>query len=203
MTTKTRICKSSGFGDSKGCRATEDSVVSDCHDVLEWCRSTYPSHHIVVWGHSLGTGIATRFLHSLHTAGDLPASVRALILESAFLSAKAAAKCFPAAKYWDYLKLTRDRIPRSMDHIFPTDRLLPVVAETLPVLLVHAVDDSTVPHSHSVALRERCSGLVTGGVGSVGVDLFSAATGQHRFVMRDEEAVEMVTRFVDVIAPVK
>ena len=147
----------------------------------------------MVWGHSLGSGISTKFLHTLQSENSkFLDKVRGLILESAFISAEEAAKNFPAAKYWNYFRLTRDRIPRSMKGIFPTVNLLPQLQ--LPVLLVHAVDDQTIPHSHSVVLKETCTGE-----GKGDVELHSASSGEHRFVHKDTAATDAAHRFIQNI----
>lgn len=182
-----------GFGDSKGCRPSDATVETDCRRVLEWAISRFPQYQVVVWGHSLGSGISTKFLHSLQSENSqFLEKVRGLILESAFISAEEAAKNFPAAKYWNYFTITRDRIPKSMKGIFPTVNLLPQLQ--LPVLLVHAVDDHTIPHQHSVVLKETCCGK-----GKGDVELHSASSGQHRFVHKDSAATDAAHRFIQSI----
>jgi len=182
-----------GFGDSKGCRASDATVEADCRRVLEWAVSHFPDCQVVVWGHSLGSGISTKFVHGVQSDKlESLQKVRGLILESAFISAEEAAKNFPAAKYWNYFKITRGRIPQSMEGIFPTVCLLPQLQ--LPVFLVHAVDDKTIPHQHSVVLRNTCSGN-----GKHDVQLHSAASGEHRFVHQDNEAMLAAHQFIQNI----
>ena len=184
-----------GFGDSKGCRASDATVEADCRRVLEWAVSRFPEYQVVVWGHSLGSGISTKFLHALQSEdSDFLRKVRGLILESAFISAEEAAKNFPAAKYWNYFTITRGRIPRSMKGIFPTVDLLPQLQ--FPVLLVHAVDDQTIPHRHSKVLHDTCSGK-----GKEDVELHSARSGQHRFVHKDQGAINAAHLFIQNIKP--
>ena len=181
-----------GFGDSKGTRANDISVVDDCITVLEWVTTQYPSTPIVVWGHSLGSGISTKFLSELQassTCSDI-SKIRGLILESGFTSAADAAAQFPAARYWNYFRVTRDRIPRSLHGIFPTIDLLPELR--VPVQLIHAVDDKTIPHQHSVLLKERCEER-----SKQDVELFSAQTGEHRFLHRNEAAVQTARQFIE------
>lgn len=177
-----------GFGDSKGTRANESSVIEDCTTVLSWTRTNYPSHHIIVWGHSLGSGISTKFVSELSNLRQ----IRGLVLESGFTSAKDAAAQFPAAKYWNYFRATRNRIPQSLEGIFPTIQLLPKLS--IPVQLIHAVDDKTIPHQHSVSLRESCASN-----NKHDVYLFSAQTGEHRFIHRDHEAVMGAKNFIETV----
>eukprot|EP00116_Pleurobrachia_bachei_P008482 sb/3468744/ len=179
-----------GFGDSKGARASEGSTVKDCKIVYQWVTSNFPTHRLVIWGHSLGTGISTRFLSTMleESPGQVSGRVVGLILESAFISASEACKSFPAAKYWDYFRITRDRIPRSMESIFPTVDLLPNIS--LPVHLIHAMNDRTIPLRHSEVLRDACEreGKMVG--------MYTAKTGEHRFVHRDPGSMESAVEFI-------
>ena len=46
------------FGDSSRTEVTEDSVVNDCRAALAWLREKEGKEaKILVWGHSMGTGI--------------------------------------------------------------------------------------------------------------------------------------------------
>lgn len=69
-----------GYGDSTG-TPTEDGVVEDAHTVYEYVKRVAPHKDILVWGHSMGTGVSSRLVAELSDAGDVPA---ALILESPF-----------------------------------------------------------------------------------------------------------------------
>ena len=165
-------------------------MVADCWKVLEWVSLRYPEHRVVLWGHSLGSGISTKFISELQEEADtMLEKVQGLVLESAFISAQEGAKSFPGVEYWNYFKITRDRIPRSLTNIFPTVDLLPDVK--VPVLLLHAVDDSTIPHRHSEILYETCRMR-----GKKEVEFYSASSGQHRWVSRDEGAVRCAARFI-------
>ena len=170
------------------------SVISDCRIVFEWAALRYPEHRFVVWGHSLGSGISTKFVTQLQTDSDpcLDKNL-GLILESAFISAHEAAKHMPAARYWNYFKITRGKIARSMENIFPTVELLPDIK--VPVLLIHAMDDITIPHRHSEVLHETCRRRSSGEV-----EMYSAEKGQHKWVHRDEGAVRCAAQFITRVA---
>ena len=54
-----------GFGDSSDTSETEDSVVEDARTSLAWLRQSGrlgEADRLIVWGHSMGTGVATRAL---------------------------------------------------------------------------------------------------------------------------------------------
>jgi pimeloyl-ACP methyl ester carboxylesterase len=62
------------------------SAAADARGALDWVRRTYPSAKIVLYGHSLGSAIASELAHAMQPHG--PA---ALILQSPFTSAQAMA----------------------------------------------------------------------------------------------------------------
>lgn len=70
-----------GFGDSTGCPHSERAVVGDVLAVVEWVRglSTAP---IILWGHSIGTGISTYAARLLEH--EFRYNVAGLILENPF-----------------------------------------------------------------------------------------------------------------------
>lgn len=69
-----------GYGDSKGL-PSEDGLVTDAKAIYEYARLKAPYKNIFIWGHSMGTGIATRAVSEFSIAGNPP---DALILESPF-----------------------------------------------------------------------------------------------------------------------
>ena len=82
---------------------------------LRWLKSLYPesssSPHILLWGHSLGTAIATRTLATLETLETLDletemesgARVRGLVLEAPFNKMEDEVNTFSAAKWTSWL----------------------------------------------------------------------------------------------------
>lgn len=178
-----------GYGDSKGTRPNETSVISDCHAVMKWTIEQFPTHKIIVWGHSLGTGISTKFMSEV-ADNSCTYQISGLILESGFMSATEAAKHFPAAKYWNWFGITRGKIPRSLEGIFPSIDLLPRV--NVPVQLIHGLDDFVIPYEHSVRLKHAC--ILNG---KHDVDLHGADSGQHKWIHRNETAIKVACSFID------
>jgi len=105
---------------------SEDGLMDDARAVL---ASLPPHGKLILWGHSLGSGVAAR-MASEHR-GD------GLVLESAYTSAANVA----ARRYWMFPVhwLTRDP--------FETEKLLSRI--TVPVLLIHGRDDPVVPFDMS------------------------------------------------------
>lgn len=73
-------CIYSGYGDSSG-RPSEDGLNADAHAIWKYAKKHAPSKDIYIWGHSMGTGVATRLVAELSDAGTPP---KALVLESPF-----------------------------------------------------------------------------------------------------------------------
>ena len=74
-----------GYGDSSPVELGEASVVADARAALHWVTSKLGDRaRVVVWGHSLGTAIASHMVADwdLETGGDSPVS--GLVLESPF-----------------------------------------------------------------------------------------------------------------------
>jgi len=101
---------------------SEDGLMADARAVL----ASLPRHgRLILWGHSLGSGVAAR-MASEHR-GD------ALVLESAYTSVPDVA----ARRYWFFPVhwLMRDR--------FETENLVSKIQ--MPVLIIHGTDDPVIP----------------------------------------------------------
>ena len=60
-----------GYGDSTG-SPCEDGVVADSLAVYKWITHHNPKASVTVWGHSLGTAIATKLVRELQKENDPP-----------------------------------------------------------------------------------------------------------------------------------
>lgn len=69
-----------GYGDSTG-RPTEDGIVADAKSLHDYVRRVAPRRPLIVWGHSMGTGVASRLVAELCDSLNPPS---ALVLESPF-----------------------------------------------------------------------------------------------------------------------
>ena len=110
-----------GYSGNTG-EPSEDGLIEDAHAILEAANPTGP---VILWGHSLGSGIAARL------ASEQRAT--ALILESPYTSLPdVAAEHYPIFPvHW----LLTDR--------FDTATLVPNI--NVPVLIFHGTDDPVVP----------------------------------------------------------
>ena len=121
-----------GYGKSTGALQREDDLHADARAVYDHVRQQFAAEQIIVFGRSLGSGVAARL------AAERPA--RMLILETPYISLR---------------EVVTDRVP-----FVPVGLLLkyPLLTEDwiaqvrCPVYLFHGTADNTVPYNHSVRL---------------------------------------------------
>ena len=122
-----------GYGGSSG-RPSEAGLIADGEAAYAFAAARYPAQQIVLWGESLGSGVAVTL------AAEKP--VGRVILEAPFTSAAAVA----SLHYW-YLPvrlLMKDQF-RSDEHVGKI---------TAPVLILHGARDSVVPYAMGERLFE-------------------------------------------------
>ena len=125
-----------GYGGNTG-TPTEAGLIADAEAAFAFAAARYPAKQIVLWGESLGSGVAV----ALATRK----SVGRVILEAPFTSTVAVA----ASRYW-YLP-----VGLLMKDQYRSDELIGRV--TAPVLILHGVRDQVVPF----AMGERMFELTT------------------------------------------
>jgi len=126
-----------GFGKSKGKR-TETTLFNDGQHLYKWLSKTYSEDQIVIYGRSLGSGIATRI-----ASWNEP---KMLILDS---------------PYFSFLKQVRRYgfilpIRLLLKYHIRSDQFIKSVS--CPVFFIHGKKDRLIPYSHSVLLSERIDG---------------------------------------------
>ncbi len=125
-----------GYGGSSGI-PTELGLIRDAEAAYRFATEHYPARRIVLWGESLGTGVAVA-IAAAHPIGGL-------ILESPFTSTVDVA----AAIYW-FLP-----VRLLMQDQFRSDQRIERV--TAPVLVMHGDHDATVP----IGYGERLFAMIT------------------------------------------
>jgi len=138
-----------GFGKSTGRIKNEKMMYNDAVLIYKELLYDYKERDVIVYGMSLGTGVATRIAHENHP--------KILILEA------------PYYNFYDVSKFHYPYIPTSLllHYQFKTDKLLPEVKS--PVYLFHGTEDETVPYNSS----ERLDKL------SNKISLFTIKDGSH------------------------
>jgi uncharacterized protein len=125
-----------GYGGSSG-RPSEAGLIADAMAAYDFAAARYPVERIVLWGESLGTGVATAL------AAERP--IARVVLESPFTStADIAAASYPIVPVRWLMK----------DQFRSDERIAKVKA---PVLILHGERDRIVP----IAYGERLYDLIT------------------------------------------
>lgn len=126
------------YGKSEG-QLTEANLFNDAMTIYKYLRKQYSNDHIVVYGRSLGTGIALNLCKKVNP--------KQLILETPYLSMKAMAeKTIP----W---------LPVSLILKYPirSDRFISKVK--CPIDIIHGTKDELIPYKQAVKLSRIKSGV--------------------------------------------
>ncbi|XP_061083515.1 lysophosphatidylserine lipase ABHD12 isoform X1 [Conger conger] len=131
-----------GWGDSEG-SPSERGMTSDALFLYHWLKERIGKKPLYVWGHSLGTGVATNLVRHLSDRGAPP---EALILESPFTNIREEAQSHPLTMVYRLLPgfdwFFLDTITVN-DIRFASDENMGHIS--CPVLILHAEDDTVVP----------------------------------------------------------
>jgi pimeloyl-ACP methyl ester carboxylesterase len=122
-----------GYGKSTG-KFSEANLYTYAQVVYKLARSRWAADHIILYGKSLGTGVAAQ-LASVHNC-------RRLILECPYYSMTSLAR--------RYLFLYP--VGSMLHYRFPTNEYLPVVAA--PITIFHGTSDGVVSYGNASRLRD-------------------------------------------------
>lgn len=125
-----------GFGKSTGSISDEKQMLADGLAVYGYLKKSYPESRIILYGRSIGTGVATFVARS--------GKPRLLILESPFFSLADLAS-------FHYPLLPKGLVSLFLKYPFRTDLWIPEVA--CPVYLIHGTRDDIIPFEASVRLE--------------------------------------------------
>lgn len=129
-----------GFGKSSGKIKNEKMLYSDAVMIYKKLLYDYKERDIILYGISLGTGIAAHLAYDNHP--------RLLILET------------PYFNFYDVSKFHYPYLPNSilLHYQFKTDKLLPEIE--VPIYLFHGTEDETVPYNSSVRLSKLSDNVI-------------------------------------------
>lgn len=128
-----------GFGGNPG-SPDEKGLYADARSVMDWLADEgIPPDRIVLYGESLGSGVATKVAADLSAQGTPP---HALALEAPFTSVPAVAQ----RRFW-WLPATW----LTLDRFDSLSRIADIDTE---ILIIHGTADRVVPYDMGVALAE-------------------------------------------------
>jgi len=123
-----------GFGKSRG-KLSEKALYYDANNCYNYLLNHFSEHQIIVYGRSLGTGIAT-YVAKQHNP-------KALILEAPYFSVLDL-----ALQKFSYLPLFL--IKKLLKYHFRTDQW--IVGVNSPIYIFHGTDDELIPYTSSIRL---------------------------------------------------
>ncbi|XP_072533132.1 lysophosphatidylserine lipase ABHD12-like [Salminus brasiliensis] len=131
-----------GFGDSTG-EPTEYGLVTDALYLYHWVKSRSKDSLVIMWGHSLGTIVATNIAVQLQEQGN---PVDAVILEGAFTGTIHEITCHPFAWfYWKFPYIQYFFLSPPKESKFAVANDVNLKRMRTPLLLLHAEDDNLFP----------------------------------------------------------
>lgn len=129
-----------GFGKSKG-RRTEQTLYNDAQTVYKWLSTLYPEDAIVLYGRSIGSGIAARI-----ASWNKP---KMLILDSPYYSF-----LYQVKRYGFILPLRW-----LLRYQIRTDQFIKKV--TCPIYILHGTKDRLISYKQSLMLKKLMPDLIT------------------------------------------
>ncbi|KJE96342.1 abhydrolase domain-containing protein 12B [Capsaspora owczarzaki ATCC 30864] len=157
-----------GFGESEG-TPTEDGLNLDAFAAYEWVLSRIGeenSGRVLIWGHSLGSGVSSRFISELclqhakeeqrikqHLVQAMPETSdalshilplpSALILDAPFSTLRDGALHHPAGTLFQIIPKLDWLLDRFLAHNFPSVERIKTI--DIPILIVHGRQDKRLP----------------------------------------------------------
>ncbi|XP_040034089.2 lysophosphatidylserine lipase ABHD12 [Gasterosteus aculeatus] len=131
-----------GFGDSTG-EPTEAGLTTDALYLYNWVKARSGNSLVIIWGHSLGTGVATNTAVKLIERGE---KFDGVMLEGAFNTAREPIQAHPFSwYYWKYPGIGYFfQEPWAENKVvFPTEENLKKMRS--PILFLHSEDDHLAP----------------------------------------------------------
>ncbi|KAM3862993.1 lysophosphatidylserine lipase ABHD12-like [Diretmus argenteus] len=180
-----------GFGDSTG-EPTEAGLTTDALYLYHWVKARSGTSLVVVWGHSLGTGVATNTAVKLFEQGVV---VDGVILEGSFSNARQPG-AHPFA--WFYMTLPVFEYffgdPTAENKLnFPNDENLKKMRS--PLLILHSEDDHLTPIHMAEQLYQIA--LTTQDSERVKMVSFPGSLGYlHNGLYRDSRLPDILEKFV-------
>ncbi|PAV57541.1 hypothetical protein WR25_04837 [Diploscapter pachys] len=188
-----------GYGDSDG-NPSEAGLVNDTRVVFDYVKQKAGNNSLVVWGHSMGTGVSTKLVSDLSQEGSPPAG---LILESPFnnLHDVISHHPFSLPLRWMPDSMFQEIVINPLYSIglhMDLDKWIANI--TCPILMLHAADDHVIPVKLARLLKERALALEKN-VEYVEFDV--KREFRHKFIYKADELPALVMNFMHKCAVLK
>lgn len=185
-----------GYADSDPVPPSEDGVVRDALMVFEYIANL-TSNPIFIWGHSLGTGVATHMCAKLaHMKERGP---RGVILESPFTNIRDEIRLHPFSRPFRHLPWFDYMISQPMyDNRLRFESDKHVGEFPQPIMIMHAEDDVVVPFRLGYQLYRTALDTRRRSWGPVEFHRFDRTHGYgHKYLCRAPELPGLVEQFIE------
>ncbi|XP_064622009.1 lysophosphatidylserine lipase ABHD12-like isoform X1 [Lineus longissimus] len=182
-----------GFADSPG-EPTENGMVEDGYTMLKWIRKRSGKSPVFLWGHSLGSGVATKLSKQLSKEGFVP---NGLVLEAPISSMRDAAFGHPLGALWRYMPFFEAIFLRALEdqHIY-FNNVESIGDVSFPILLMHAEDDGIVPYDIGLKLVEAARKRRSRDFAPFKFISFEAEQRCGHYMFRSKDLPDIIDKFV-------
>ncbi|KAJ8933422.1 hypothetical protein NQ314_014021 [Rhamnusium bicolor] len=172
---------------------SEPDLVKDCMFIYKWVANR-TNGHLFIWGHSLGTSLATHSLAQLKQKGYRPTG---LILEAPFNNLREEISEFPLARLFKNLPWFSYTIVEPMQENgfkFETDKYICHV--DTPTIILHAEDDHVVPYKLGHKLYKDALKCRKDTQGNMSFYKFDGKRNyEHKYICRAPELHDIIRKF--------
>jgi fermentation-respiration switch protein FrsA (DUF1100 family) len=177
-----------GYWTSSG-RATEAGIKQDAQATLQWVKENHPEASIVLWGQSLGAGVACAAAEQ-HLSKENGQPLQGLILETPFTSVSSMLIALYPEKWLPYRYLS-GFLRSHWDSRTSLKRISMAEGCRLPqVLLIAATRDEVVPPEEAEKLQNVCEEV------SLGCKRVNVIGALHNEATTRREGQEAIAKFV-------
>lgn len=177
-----------GYWTSSG-RPTEAGIKLDAQATLQWIAENHPEASIVLWGQSLGAGVACSAAAE-HLVKDSTQNLQGLVLETPFTSVSSMLKALYPERWLPYRYLT-GFLRSHWDSVQALRRIAEVQSDKRPkILFIAATRDEVVPPEEAETLQKACEEL------SLAAQRVNVIGALHNEATTRREGQEAVARFV-------
>ncbi|KAL4656236.1 protein ABHD12B [Arapaima gigas] len=180
-----------GYGDSTG-QPTEAGMTADAVHLYHWVKEYSGSSPVCLWGHSLGSGVATNAALKLQSDGF---PVDCVILEAPFTNIYDITAAHPI--YWLFpgYEMFIHYVVTLNNMVFANDKNLKALRSHL--LLLHAEDDNIVPFYMGQKLYQIAKDTKNK---QVSMETYSRSLGfSHNGIYKDPQLSRKIWRFLRLL----
>ncbi|KAF2219459.1 Alpha/Beta hydrolase protein, partial [Elsinoe ampelina] len=189
---KVIICALSyrGYWKSTG-SPSQSGIEIDAQSFLAWAADIYPSSQVIIWGQSIGAGVASTALATYVSKSNpaQPINVKGLILETPFVNIRRMLvelypqKWLPYRHLWPFLR-------SHWDSEVALRKMKNSRTQVPPILLLPAADDEVVPRTDAAYLEKLCHDL------GLAVSRVSIHAALHHQASEKPQGRKAITEFI-------